>query len=159
MGELAKRNLVLELRENYGPMEAIEQISGTYPNMNIVMNHMAGGRIQNGEIVPESWNTRLKRLSALPNVYVKISMLYTLSGESPAPTDSEFYKTFIDRVVDRIGPTRVFFGSNWTLSEMYGSYANLVRICDQYLEEKEEISPKQFYTENAIKAYGLEINK
>lgn len=159
MGELAKRNLVLELRENYGPIEAIEKIALTYPNMNIVMNHMAGGRIQNSEIVPESWDARLKRLSALPNVYVKISMLYTLSGESPAPTDPEFYKTFIDRVVDVFGPTRVLFGSNWTISEMHGSYANLIRICDQYLEGKEEISPEQFYTENAIKAYGLKINK
>ena len=86
-------------------------------------------------------------------------MLYTLSGESPAPTKSEFYKAFIDRVVDVFCPTRVFFGSNWTLSEMYGSYANLIRICDQYLEEKEDISPEQFYTKNAIKAYGLKINK
>jgi L-fuconolactonase len=159
MGELAKRNLVLELRENYKPIEAIEQISRTYPNMNIIMNHMAGGRIENGEIVPENWNARLKRLSALPNVYVKISMLYTLSGESPAPTNPRFYKTFIDRVVDALGPTRVFFGSNWTLSEMHGSYTNLIRVCDKYLEEKEVISLEQFYTKNAIKAYGLEINK
>lgn len=159
MGELAKRNLVLELRENYGPIEAIEKIALIYPNMNIIMNHMAGGRIQNGEIVPESWNARLKRLSALPNVYVKISMLYGLSGASPAPIEPRFYKTFIDRVVDEFGPTRVFFGSNWTISEMYGSYANLIRICDQYLEEKEVISPEQFYTKNAIKAYGLEITK
>lgn len=159
MGELAKRNLVLELRENYGPIEAIEKIALTYPNMNIIMNHMAGGRIQNGEIVPNSWNKRLKRLSALPNVYVKISMLYTLSGESPAPTEPEFYKAFIDRVVDAFGPTRVFFGSNWTISEMHGSYANLIKIYDWYLEEKSIIPPEQFYTKNAIKAYGLEINK
>jgi predicted TIM-barrel fold metal-dependent hydrolase len=86
-------------------------------------------------------------------------MLYTLAGESPAPTDPDFYKTFIDRVVDRIGPTRVFFGSNWTLSEMHGSYANLIRICDKYLEKKEDVSPEQFYTENSKKAYDLKINK
>jgi L-fuconolactonase len=159
MGELAKRNLVLELRENYKPIEAIEKIAFAYPNMNIIMNHMAGGRIENGEIVPESWNTRLKRLTALPNVYVKISMLYTLSGESPAPTDPKFFRAFIDRVIDAIGPTRVLFGSNWTLSEMHGSYANLIRICDQYLEEKDKISPEQFYKENGIEAYGLEIKK
>jgi len=159
MGELAKRNLVLELRENYGPIGAIEKIARTYPTMNIIMNHMAGGRIQNGEIVPYNWNARLEGLSAIPNVYVKISMLYTLSGESPAPTDPEFYRNFINRVVDVFGPTRVLYGSNWTLSEMHGSYANLVRIYDRYLEEKEIISPEQFYIKNAINAYGLGINK
>ena len=159
MGELAKRNLVLELRENYGPVEAIEKIARTYPKMNIIMNHMAGGRIQNGKIVPDDWNTRLKGLANIPNVFVKISMLYTLSGESPAPTEPEFYKTLIDRVVDVFGPTRVIFGSNWTISEMHGSYANLIKICDLYLEKKEEISPEQFYTKNTIEAYDLEITR
>jgi len=158
MGELAKRSLVLELRENYGPVEAIEEISRTYPNMNIVIDHMAGGRIQNSKIVPKSWNERLRRLSAIPNLYVKISMLYTLAGKYPAPTDYSFYSPFIDRVIDAFGPTRVFFGSNWTLSEMHGSYANMIRICDQYLEENDEISPEQFYAENTIKAYGLVID-
>jgi predicted TIM-barrel fold metal-dependent hydrolase len=159
MGELAKRKLVLELRENYGPIEAIEKIACTYPNMNIIMNHMAGGRIQNGKIVPQDWDTRLEGLSAIPNVYVKISMLYTLSGESPAPTYPEFYRSFIDRVVDDFGPTRVLYGSNWTLSDMHGSYTDLVSIYDGYLEQKEILSPEQFYLKNAIKAYGLEIIK
>lgn len=159
MGELAKRNLVLELRENYGPIEAIEQISRTYPNMNIIINHMAGGRIRNGMVVPDSWNARLKRLAALPNVFVKISMLYALSGESTAPIDPDFYKPFIDRVVDVLGSNRVFFGSNWTILEMYGSYENLINICDQYVEKKEVITPEQFYTKNVIKAYGLKITR
>jgi L-fuconolactonase len=157
IGALAKRNLVLELRETYGPIEAIEEISRTYPNMNIVMDHMAGGRIQNGEIVPQSWNERLRLLSEIPNVYVKISMLYTLSGKSPAPVDYTFYRTFIDRVIDAFGPTRVFFGSNWTLSEMHGSYTNMIGICNQYVEENDAISQEQFYAENTIEAYGLVI--
>lgn len=156
LGELAKRNLVLELRENSGPIEAIETISRKYPNMNIIIDHMAGGKIQNDRIVPENWSERLEKLAALPNVYVKISMLYALSGKSPAPTDYRFYKPFIDQVVDVMGPTRVFFGSNWTLSEMGGSYKNLIKVCDQYLGEKEAIMPQQFYTDNGIKAYGLE---
>ena len=156
LGELAKRNLVLELRENSGPIEAIETISRKYPNMNIIIDHMAGGKIQNDLIVPENWSERLEKLAALPNVYVKISMLYALSGKSPAPTDYRFYRPFIDQVVDVMGPTRVFFGSNWTLSEMGGSYKNLIQVCDQYLGEKEAIMPQQFYTDNGIKAYGLE---
>lgn len=121
LGELAKRNLVLELRENTGPIEAIERISRKYPKMNIIVDHMAGGKIRNDRIVPEDWTERLIKLAALSNVYVKISMLYALSGKSPAPTYYKFYKPFIDRVVDILGPNRVFFGSNWTLSEMGGS--------------------------------------
>lgn len=159
LGELEKRNLVLELGENEGPIEAIEAISRRYPEMNIIIDHMAGGKIQNGTIIPKGWKERLEKLQALPNVYVKISMLYTLSGNFPSPTDYKFYKAFIDQVVDVIGPNRILFGSNWTLSEMGGSYANLVRVCNEYLNEKKVVSHKQFYTDNSIQAFGLEIKK
>lgn len=155
LGELAKRNLVLELGEHAGPIEAIGKISRKYPKMNIIIDHMAGGRIQNNQIVPKSWKKRLDKLAALPNVYVKVSMLYELSGQTPAPTDYKFYKPFIDQVIDTFGPNRVLYGSNWTLSEMCGSYANLIKFSDQYINDKATITSQQFYASNAIKAYGL----
>ncbi len=155
--ELDKRNLVLELRENHGPIEAIKKIASTFPTMNIIIDHMAGGRIQGNTIVPEGWKEKLIELATLPNVYVKISALYSLSGTSIAPTDYKYYQAFIDQVIDTIGPDRVLFGSNWTLSEMHGSYSNLIQVCNHYLKQKEQISPEKFYTENCIKAYGLEI--
>ncbi len=155
IGELAKRNLVLELSPNQEPIEAIERIALAYPNMNIIMNHMAGGRIQNNEIIPKNWNSRLKRLSALPNVYCKISALYTLSGASLAPIDANYYKLFIDSVISAFGAHRVFFGSNWPLSDMHGSYANMLRMYDEYLAGNKAIAPEQIYFYNALKAYGL----
>lgn len=158
LGELSIRGLTLEL----GPqesIEAVEKIAGRYPEMNIVIDHMAGGKIQNNEIVPDNWNTRLERLAALPNVYCKVSALFDLSGQSPASLDANYYRKFIDRVVHAFGPDRILFGSNWTLSEMYGTYGNLVRMYDQYLEKKKGISASKFYAENAIKAYGLKIKE
>lgn len=159
MGELDKRNLVIEFGPNQEPVEAIEKIAHTYPNMNIIINHMAGGCIRNNKIVPGSWNARLKRLSALPNVYCKISALYTLSGKSPAPIDVEFYKLFIDQVVNAFGSDRVIYGSNWTLSDMLGSYVDLVKIYDDYLEGNVCITPEQLYLDNIRKAYGLNCSE
>ena len=158
LGELSKRGLTLELGQ-LEPVEAVEKIAGRYPQMNIVIDHMAGGKIQNNEIVPDDWNKRLERLAALPNVYCKVSALFDLSGQSPAPIDAAYYRPFIDRVVEAFGPDRILFGSNWTLSEMYGTYGNLVGIYDQYLEKKKGISSSKFYAENAIKAYGLKIKE
>ena len=62
-------------------------------------------------------------------------------------------------MVDVLGSDRVLFGSNWTLSEMGGSYADLMRVYDEYLDKKETITPQQFYTDNAIKAFGLEMSE
>ncbi len=158
LGELEKRNLVLELGPNQNPIEAIEKIAIRYPEMNIIINHMAGGRIQNGIIQPENWNDRLSRLAALPNVYCKISALYTLSGQSPAPINTGFYSLFINQVVDKFGAERVLFGSNWTLSEMNGTYVDLIEIYNKYLEGRMDITAEQLFFKNAINAYGLNSN-
>lgn len=158
LGELEKRNLVLELGPNQNPIEAIEKIASRYPKMNIIINHMAGGRIQNGHIQPGNWNDRLSRLAALPNVYCKISALYTLSGESPAPINAEYYTKFINRVIDNFGIDGVLFGSNWILSEMHGTYVDLVEIYNAYLQGRKDISAEQLFFKNAVKAYGLDVN-
>jgi len=158
LGELALRGLTLEL----GPQESIgtvEKIALKYPEMNIVIDHMAGGKIENGKIEPANWNERLERLKALPNVFCKISALFDLSGQSPAPVDANYYRPFIDQVVDAFGPNRILFGSNWTLSEMYGTYGSLVGIYDEYLEKRKEISVRKFYAENAAKAYRIKLNE
>ena len=84
-------------------------------------------------------------------------MIYYLSGENPAPQDIEYYKPLIDPVLDTFGPNRVLFGSNWTLSEMGGSYKDMIRMLDEYCMGRHNLSSEQFYTLNALKAYGINL--
>ena len=152
IGELEKRNLVLEVN-GYDP--GIVKIARKYPTMTIIMNHLAGGHIDNGTVQPINWKEYLAVLAAEPNIYCKISALYTLSGQNPAPTDPTFYKPLIDPVIDIFGSPRVLFGSNWTLSELRGSYTDLINMFDAYLNGRADLMPEQFYCYNALKAYGI----
>ena len=155
LGLLNKLHLVLELGENQGTTGNIITLARKYPKMNIIMNHLAGGRLQNGNVVPEDWTERLTNLSREPNIYCKISMIYLLSGENPAPVEIKYYKPLIDPILDAFGPDRLLFGSNWTLSEMRGSYKAMIRILDEYCMEKQDLSSEQFYTLNTLEAYGI----
>lgn len=155
LGFLNKLHLVLELGENQGSTANIIALARKYPKMNIIMDHLAGGRLQNGNVVPDDWTERLTNLSRESNIYCKISMIYYLSGENPAPEDIEYYKPLIDPILDAFGPNRLLFGSNWTLSEMSGSYKDMIRMLDEYCKEKHDLSSEQFYTLNALKAYGI----
>lgn len=157
LGLLNKLQLVLELGENQGTTANIIELARKYPKMNIIMDHLAGGRMQNGDVVPDDWTERLTNLSGEPNIYCKVSMIYYLSGENPAPQDIEYYKPLIDPVLDAFGPNRVLFGSNWTLSEMGGSYKDMIRMLDEYCMERHNLSSEQFYTLNALKAYGINL--
>jgi len=152
IGELDKRNLVLEIN-SYD--SGIVKIARQYPKMIIIVDHIAGGHIENGIVMPANWRERLTAMAAEPNIYCKISALYTLSGQDPAPTDPDFYKPLIDPVIDILGPQKVMFGSNWTLSELRGTYSDMINMLDVYLEGRSDIDPEQFYCYNAMKAYKI----
>ena len=157
LGKLEELGLVLELGQDEGSTEDIVAIARLYPDMNIIMNHLAGGRKKDGKVIPATWGERLATLAAEPNIYCKISMVYYLSGEKPAPTDVAFYKPLFDPIVEAFGTERVMFGSNWTLSEMRGSYTDMILMFDEYCNEMEDLSLENFYTLNALKAYGVSL--
>lgn len=151
-GKLEKLNLVLEFN-SYDP--GIVKIAREYPKMTIIMDHLAGGHIEKGTVLPIKWKEQLADMAAEPNIYCKISALYTQSGQNPAPTDPAYYKPLIDPIIDNFGPQRVMFGSNWTLSELRGSYPDMIKLLDAYLEGRADLKPAQFYSYNAMKAYKI----
>lgn len=150
--ELARRNLALEL---WGNGTHIATIARMYPNMNIIVNHFAGGSASDGGVSPSDYSTKLDILAAEPNVYLKISALYTLSGQNPAPTDMAYYKGLIDAAVDAFGPDRVLYGSNWSLSGLRGPYQGMISLLKAYCDQREDLSQDQLFYANAVKAYGL----
>ncbi len=152
---LARKNLVLELGGNGVDPKTISAIARRFPNMNIIMNHLAGIRMQGDQVAPGDYVSRLTEFAREPNVFCKISALYTLISQDPAPTHPDVYKPLIDPVIDAFGPDRVIFGSNWTLSDMHGSYGDMVAMLDQYLDGREELTPEMFYYENINRAYGI----
>lgn len=154
--ELARRNLILEL---WGNSANIATIAHMYPNMNIIVNHFGGGSAPDGNVAPSNYSAIMAVLAAEPNVYLKISALYTLSGKQPAPTDMEYYKPLIDAAVDAFGPERVLYGSNWSLSDLRGPYAGVVELLQAYCDQRENLSREQLLYDNAMKAYGLMNNE
>ncbi len=65
------------------------------------------------------------------------------------------YDSLIDPVVAAFGADRVLFGSNWPLSDMLGSYVDMIRMLDDYCKQHPNLSPEKLFWENAIRAYGI----
>ena len=152
LGELDKRNLILELNA-FDP--GIIKIAKRYPQMNIIIDHLAAIHIKNKNDLSFKWKQDLIELAAEPNIYCKISALYTLSGQNPAPTDPAFYEPLIEPVIEAFGTQRVMFGSNWTLSELRGTYSDMIVMLDACLNDFPNLDPNHFYSRNALTAYGI----
>jgi predicted TIM-barrel fold metal-dependent hydrolase len=157
-GELEKRGLVLEIGGADSNPEVVASIARQYPHMNIIIDHLAGGRFYSDRNQLDKWKARLVVYASEPNVYCKISALFDLSGQNPAPVNPKFYDTMIDPVVDAFGPDRVLFGSNWTLSELFGSYSEMIRIVEDYCKRRESPTSDQLFFKNCIKAYNIKWN-
>ena len=153
--ELARRNLVLELGGNGVDPEVVATIARRYPQMSIIMNHLAGATLVGNHIQPPDWEARLAVFASTPNVYCKVSALFEASGKNPAPLNSGDYDALIDPVVAAFGADRVLFGSNWPLSDMLGSYVDMIRMLDDYCAGHADLSPEKLFYENTVKAYGI----
>ena len=155
--ELEKRNLVLELMPVNIKAEEVINIARRYPNMNIILNHLAGLRTNYDQEEIEKWKARLAIMASEPNVYCKVSSVFNLSGQSPAPVNPDFYAPLIDPVIDAFGTDRVIFGSNWTLSELVGSYEDMIRMLDEYCDRIEGLSTEKLFFKNTVRAYKLDF--
>jgi L-fuconolactonase len=153
--ELARRNLVLELGGNGVDPQVVSAIARRFPQMNIIMNHLAGGTLVGDQIQPADWKARLAVFASVPNVYCKVSALYEASGKNPPPVNSDYYDALIDPVVDAFGPDRVLFGSNWPLSDLLGSYKGMIRMLDDYCKRHPNLSPEKLFYMNVKNAYGV----
>jgi predicted TIM-barrel fold metal-dependent hydrolase len=154
--ELDARNLVLELGGNGVDPQVVAAIARRYPSMNIIMNHLAGGTLEGDQIRPADWKARLAVFASEPNIYCKISALYEASGKNPAPVNSDEYDALIDPVVEAFGPDRVLFGSNWPLSDMLGSYEEMIRMLQDYCARHPDLSPEKLFYRNEVRAYGID---
>lgn len=152
LSELDKRNLVLELNG----LNHVNLIASHYPNLPIIINHFGDIKLKNGTIPNwEYYHQFLTKIASHENVYIKISALFTLSGEIPAPIDLNYYRPLLDIALNAFGSDRVIFGSNWPLSDLRGNYKNIVKILEDYCRSRSDLSEDQLFFKNILKVYGL----
>lgn len=94
-------------------------IARQYPSLRVVVDHL-GKPI--GGPSDEQWRAAIDDIAPLPNVYLKVSGWTTpvrpgWSGEELRP--------YLGYVITRIPASRLFYGSNWPVTLVAGSYARM----------------------------------
>lgn len=99
------------LKSRYGRPIYVDDVAADFPGLSIVMAH-AGHQL---------WKEALLVASVKPNVHLDVSGWQVVFNQHPA----DFYR-MLRRVVDDLGPWRVFFGTD-------GPYLNLVCPLDRWV--------------------------
>ena len=148
----AGTGLTLDINCQLPTLAEIALIASDIPDLRIVVDHMP----------PDASFTEdrrifyldiLRKLAALPHVFVKISHVARRNAAGII-TDAEFYRAEFDELWNRFGPDRLIYGSNWPVIERVAPYAVALKIVRDYFATKGAEASSKYFVENSRTAYG-----
>lgn len=113
---LAELGLPIGLLIDPSQLLVVETLAQHQPGLRIVVDHLGGIEADAWPV----WGSVLLGLSRRPNVYIKLSALGHLSGESFPYADLH---PPIRELLDSYGAARLLWGSDWPHVCEYGTYA------------------------------------
>lgn len=151
---LADHDLQLDL--NGGPELPADaaRLAGKLPGLRIVINHCANLPID-GREPPAEWLAGMQAAAGHEQVWCKVSALVegASRGGKQAPEEPAFYVPVLDALWKTFGEDRLIYGSNWPVSERYGSYATVFAIVEKYFRGKGNAAAAKYFAGNAAAAY------
>jgi L-fuconolactonase len=133
-------------------LKAAASFVGKFPDQKLIIDHCAKPDIKNKKI--EEWKTGMEEIAKHPNVYCKLSGLFTEAAwKEWSPSD--FYP-YLDIVFKAFGTDRLIFGSDWPVILVSGIYVQWKSLIEKYMENFAEEDKQKVFGENAGRFYELE---
>ncbi|MEE9095763.1 amidohydrolase family protein [Pseudarthrobacter phenanthrenivorans] len=100
-------------------LEIVSEVSRRHSRLRIVLDHL--GKPPIGCEDAEPWWSLIERAAQNPNVFAKISGLYSASG-APDNWTAATVRPFVDRALEVFGSERLMYGGDWPISITAGGY-------------------------------------
>jgi L-fuconolactonase len=134
-------------------LELVPLISERHPDLRIVIDHL--GKPPIGLASPEPWESLIRVAAQNPNVFAKVSGLYSASGDSGSWT-VDSVRPYFERAVDLFGADRLMYGGDWPISVLSGGYARVwegLRELFASLDDRESDAIRGL---TAVNFYGID---
>ena len=151
--KLAVEDLELDVHITHERFDALVLLVERFPELRIVVNHIAESRPLSGEAANPRWAEAIRRIAEYPRVYCKVSALVQMAGTKPAPRSVDFYRPTLDVLWDAFGEDRLIYGSNWPQIEAVSDFTTAHGIVADYFGEKGEEAAGKYFWKNASAVY------
>ncbi|MCC7024796.1 MAG: amidohydrolase family protein [Thermomicrobiales bacterium] len=122
-----------------------------FPDLRLVVDHLAKPSIASGEIAP--WATQMRAFGDMPHVSCKLSGMITEADWNGWTVDD--LRPYVQTVMEIFGPERVMYGSDWPVCLLAGDYASVKHALEEALPALTEAQRVQVFGGNAIEFYRL----
>jgi predicted TIM-barrel fold metal-dependent hydrolase len=154
---LADAGLALDTVGDASVLGDVVRITDKVPDLRVVIDHLPSVRPPKDEAGRASYDVALRELAQRPRVFVKISALFEriegADGTARIPHDLAFYRPKLDAIYETFGPDRLLFGSNWTSSEPFGTFAETVGVLQEYFASKPPEAAAKYFWRNSVAVY------
>lgn len=123
------------------------------PDLPMVIDHLAKPHIRAHRL--DDWLADFRAASALPNVFCKLSgMITEADWRHWKPHD---LRPYVHEALDRFGPDRLMYGSDWPVCELAGSYEQVFHALDEALGPIAPDERAAIFGGTARRFYNLQI--
>ena len=134
-------------------LEHVPTIAERVPELRMVIDHLSKPPIKERQWEP--WSSLFARAAEYSNVYAKVSGLNTAA--EPENWSSEDLKPYIDFAIERFGPERLMFGSDWPVATLAGDYQKVWEETNRAISDLDEKDREAVLGSTGATFYGLDL--
>lgn len=134
----------------------IPEISKRHPNLRMVIDHLAKPPIGRADYEP--WWSAIAVAAQNPNVYAKVSGLYSATGD-PQLWTTDSVRPFFERALDVFGPSRLMYGGDWPISVLGGGYTRIWNGLAPLFDGLDLADREQLLGRTAAEFYGIDPSR
>jgi len=160
---VAAAGLVFDVVGEPRQLAAAVTAAAATPELTFVLDHLGNPDVCAG--VEEVWASAVRGLAALPNTVAKLSGILGEPAPGPAAPGgatrpvggarTAHMRPFYDVALSGFGPGRLMFGSDWPVSTLTASYADVHAAARSLTADLSQAEQAAVFRDTAVRAYGL----
>ncbi|TDC38201.1 amidohydrolase [Micromonospora sp. 15K316] len=150
---VADAGLALDVVCRDDQLPAVARAARDVPELRFVLDHLGKPRIRDGARGLADWAGPFAALAARPNVTAKLSGLVTEADRDRWRVAD--LRPFVTEAVDRFGPHRLMFGSDWPVCRLAADYQGVLAALSGALPPLTERERSAVFGDTAVRTYRL----
>lgn len=170
---LAELGLTFDCWGYHGQLAEVAALARAYPEVTVILNHI-GGPIAMGPYANErqrlfdEWRSGIDTVAACSNIVAKVGGCgmvtygFGFEGHDDPPDSATLaaaWRPYLAHVIDRFGPARCMFESNFPVDKLSCSYGNLWNAFKRIVAELglSRVERNELFYGTAARAYSIEL--
>ena len=147
---LQQQHYVWEMLVTWRHLPALTAFAAQHDRHWLVLDHLGKPDIRQGA---QAWGEQIAGLAAMPHVVCKLSGLVT---EAPqGQWQAEQLRPFIAEALERFGPQRLMFGSDWPVCLLAAEYHEVTQLTQQAIASLSPDEQTSIWGNTAAQVYQL----